>query len=191
MAPGKVEDAKGRPFVGPAGTLLRNELRRQGVDPNLAYYMNVVCCMPPGNKVKANHADACRGNLKDQLDTAEAEYVLVCGNVAMEALLPHATPYTRGRLIHVHDKKLWGIYHPSHILQSKDPGLYKRWQETLVMFGLAMQGVGFDNWLCIYCGEVLSDVHLLPHPVCRKCMGKWKVDRRWRYMPPPQMRLEL
>jgi uracil-DNA glycosylase len=187
MAPGKVEDNKGVPFVGPAGTLLRNELRRQSIDPTLAYYMNVVSCAPPNNKVKSTHIDACRQNLKDQLDVADAEWVLVCGNLAMETLLPHANGYTRGKVISVHGKKLWCVYHPSYILQSRDRQVYLNWQIQLLMFGFIIEGTEFEDDSCIYCGEESA----FALPVCRKCVKFWKIDSKWRYSPPPQLRLEL
>jgi len=190
MAPGKVEDNRGVPFVGPAGTLLRNELRRQSIDPSLAYYMNVVCCMPPENRVKANHIDACRVNLKDQLDTADCEWVLVCGSTALEALMPNAGKYAKDRSIHIHGLKVWPIYHPSYILRVKDGGAtYKQWQDSISTFGMAMMGIEFEVGGCVYCGEDVSRPYV--YPVCSKCMGKWKVDRKWRYTPPPQMSLDL
>lgn len=189
MAPGKVEDNRNQPFIGPAGMLLRNELRRQGVNPGLAYYMNVVCCLPPNNVVKAGHVDACRGNLRDQLDTAEAEWVLVCGGTAMEAVIPHGNTHTRDRVIRIHGRKLWCVHHPSYIMRTKDTGVYKLWKDSLAMFGMAMRGFGFDVFYCMYCGG--ESVHDQPS-VCGKkeCMKLWNLDRKWKYSPPPQMRLE-
>jgi uracil-DNA glycosylase family 4 len=195
MAPGRVEDGKGVPFVGPAGTLLRNELRRTGVNPALAYYMNVVCCWPPDNNPKATHIDACRGNLKDQLEVADAELVLVCGNVAMETLIPHATPHTRATVIPIHKKRIFGIHHPSYILRAKDSAIYKRWQSDLWVFRMLLnEGNVFEAGRCIYCGEEwMKGAPPGWPPVCRDkaCIRKWKVDSKWRYSPPPQLRLDL
>lgn len=188
MAPGRVEDAKGAPFTGPAGTLLRNEFRRQGIDPHLAYFMNVVCCMPPNNNPQARHIDACRNNLKAQWDYADVEWVLVCGNVALEALMPNATKHTRNRSIKIHGRKLWVIYHPSYIMRTGDRQIYKRWQTSLTYFKLAMMGQEFVGTYCIYCGAEESYDN---PPVCAKDMGKWRVDSKWRYSPPPQLRLDI
>lgn len=40
--PGDMEDREGRPFVGPAGTLLRNAMTQAGIDPAKAYITNAV-----------------------------------------------------------------------------------------------------------------------------------------------------
>lgn len=191
MAPGRVEDAKNVPFVGPAGTLLRNELRRTGINPTTAYYMNVVCCAPPNNKVTSTHIDACRKNLKDQLEYADAERVLVCGTTAMETLIPHATKYTRSQEIKIHGKRVYCVHHPSYILRANDTQVYERWKTDLWMFRLLLlEGNHFEMGRCIYCNE--WGVPVQP-PVCadKACMRKWNIDSKWRYMPPPQLRLDL
>src|SRR4051794_8990773 len=40
--PGDVEEREGRPFVGPAGVLLRGALTAAGIDPGRAYVTNAV-----------------------------------------------------------------------------------------------------------------------------------------------------
>jgi DNA polymerase len=49
-APGADEVVQGKPFVGKAGTLLRECLQDIGIDPKLIYIANVINCRPPVNK---------------------------------------------------------------------------------------------------------------------------------------------
>jgi uracil-DNA glycosylase family 4 len=190
MAPGKVEDHRGIPFVGPAGVLLRNELRRQMTDPTNAYYINAVSCMPPQNKLRPEYLAACRQNLKDQLDVAsDAKWILACGKVALEALLPHATPQTRGKAIRVHGKTVFGVYHPSYILQTPDRSAYGLWSGQLFIFGMMVLGDvdSADHDVCAYC----NDAAIQYSHACKKHMGIWKVDSQWKYAPPEQLGLGI
>jgi uracil-DNA glycosylase len=180
MAPGKVEDARGVPFVGPAGTLLRNEFRRTGIDPTVAYYMNAVCCMPPGNKVSSQHIHACGQNLRDQWDYADdAGYVLVCGNTAMESLLLHANKHTRGKFFPLHNKTLYMVHHPSHILRAKERGVYLAWQRELAKFKLGMLGMDAMVDECLYCER--ANFHSMP--VCKRHLRQFNSDGKWRGQP--------
>src|SRR2546422_9735377 len=68
-APGREEDAVGRPFVGSAGKVLdkaltAGRLSRQGV-----FITNVVKCRPPANRApKADEIEACRAYLQSQIE---------------------------------------------------------------------------------------------------------------------------
>ena len=41
-APGDQEDLQGKPFVGPAGQLLRQSMQKAGIDPDRAWLTNAV-----------------------------------------------------------------------------------------------------------------------------------------------------
>lgn len=49
-APGADEVLKGKPFIGKAGSLLRDCLESVGVQPSMVYIANVINCRPPENK---------------------------------------------------------------------------------------------------------------------------------------------
>jgi len=89
-APGQDEDARGEPFVGPAGRLLRAELDRvmgmEGWHKTIAY-ANTVCCFPHRTPT-AQEVASCQTNLRDQLTLLEPSYVLVVGGVALSAFWP-------------------------------------------------------------------------------------------------------
>jgi len=50
---GEQEEREGKPFCGPAGSVLRGILRQTGVDINECYLTNVFNFRPPGNKIEA------------------------------------------------------------------------------------------------------------------------------------------
>lgn len=93
-APGYQEDAKGGPFLGPAGQLLAEQLRIHKVIPDRLFYMNVVSCFPLSSdggksaKPSAKSIAACNGNVWAQLRLASPTWVVLVGGVAMEALAP-------------------------------------------------------------------------------------------------------
>jgi len=97
-APGPEEDARGRPFVGRAGQLLRGALSKGSVNSDDVVYLNTVSCFPheqevsPRGKVRKvirqpTDAEmlACRRNFLAQLDAANVRYVLICGSTALKA----------------------------------------------------------------------------------------------------------
>lgn len=98
-APGREEDARGRPFVGRAGRLLDELLRDIGVDRGSIYITNIVKCRPPGNRPpRKSEVEACREYLLGQLEAVKPRLVVLLGGVALRALLgeDHAVTSDRG-----------------------------------------------------------------------------------------------
>lgn len=93
-APGYQEDAKGGPFLGPAGALLQEQLRIYKVIPERLFWMNAVSCFPVSKdggksaKPSAKSISACNKNVWSQLRLASPQWVVLVGGVAMEALAP-------------------------------------------------------------------------------------------------------
>lgn len=93
-APGYQEDAKGGPFLGPAGQLLAEQFRIHRVVPERLFYMNIVSCFPVSNdggksaKPSAASIKACNENVWAQLRLARPEWVVLVGGVSTEALAP-------------------------------------------------------------------------------------------------------
>jgi uracil-DNA glycosylase len=86
-APGEQEDAAGRPFVGPAGELLRHLLVRSGFDPNELAFANTACCWPHGPP-SWDHVRSCDQNKWDQIDYIGPDWILLLGKVALRAMRP-------------------------------------------------------------------------------------------------------
>ena len=93
--PGDAEDRAGRPFVGPAGKLLRELLAEAGIDERTAYVTNAVKHFkwrPRGkrrihDKPNWSEITACSHWLTLELATIEPELVVCLGATAAQALL--------------------------------------------------------------------------------------------------------
>jgi uracil-DNA glycosylase len=96
--PGDVEDRAGRPFVGPAGTLLRDVLEEVGIAPEDVYLTNAVKHFKwrPGgaggkrrihDKPNWTEVKACGHWLGLELATVRPELVVCLGATAAQALL--------------------------------------------------------------------------------------------------------
>lgn len=93
-APGEHEARSSKPFVGPAGRLLREVLAQFGNDPESFAYLNRVSCWPgswPGKGNPDPHKKAlaaCEGNLKLQLAVIDPDVIVLAGAMALHAFMP-------------------------------------------------------------------------------------------------------
>ncbi|MGW0765579.1 UdgX family uracil-DNA binding protein [Streptomyces sp. NPDC002676] len=95
--PGDQEDREGRPFVGPAGKVLRRALADAGIDPERVYVTNTVkhfkFTIPEGRKRRIHKAPnlremtACRPWLEAELRVVSPQVVVALGATAGKALL--------------------------------------------------------------------------------------------------------
>ncbi|MEM1619880.1 MAG: uracil-DNA glycosylase [Fervidicoccaceae archaeon] len=87
-APGRDEDASGRPFVGRAGRLLTSLLEEVNLKREEAYVTNVVKCRPPGNRApRRDEVSACAPYLKRQISLVAPRLVLALGALASSSIL--------------------------------------------------------------------------------------------------------
>ena len=130
--PGAEEDARGEPFVGPAGQLLDNMLaaiklkRGQNV-----YIANVVKCRPPGNRnPDANEAQQCEPYLARQIELIKPRLIVALGKVAAQNLLNSDATIAslRGKLHEYRGIPLIVTYHPAYLLRSLSDKA-KAWQD--------------------------------------------------------------
>lgn len=147
-APGGAEDKQGKPFVGPAGQLLRRAINRAAPHPSeqlsdYLAYLNVVCCYPSRTPTSREVA-ACSNNLEAQLAVLRPRYALIVGGTALGAFLPStaarkrpdgstATPASitslRGQWLEV--RRDWGpmfgmvTWHPAAVLREGGLGVGK------------------------------------------------------------------
>lgn len=120
--PGRVEDAKGLPFVGPAGKLLDELL--QGIDLNRGqvYIANVVKCRPPGNRDPLpDEIDKCNRYLVRQIELIRPKILCALGRVAAGVILNRSVQITK-----LHGQKFEGpgyfivpVLHPAAALRSQ------------------------------------------------------------------------
>lgn len=138
-APGAEEDARGEPFVGPAGKLLDAMLAaidlRRGED---VYIANAVKCRPPNNRTpEAAEMAICAPYLQRQIALIQPRLIVLLGRAAAHALLGDV-----GSLASVRGKSFEyslpgdsrrGIpvvvtYHPAYLLRTL-PDKAKAWED--------------------------------------------------------------
>ena len=125
-APGFYEDQQGKPFVGKAGQLLDKIFASVGLTrKEHVYICNTIKCRPPENRNPLpEEKDACWEYLKSQIDIIKPQIILLCGNVAVQTILPNIGGITkvRGKWYQggeiVHNAKLMPIFHPSYLLRN-------------------------------------------------------------------------
>jgi len=121
-APGKEEDASGRPFVGSAGRILEAALKAAGLPRDVVFITNVVKCRPPGNRTpKADEIGACRPYLLKQIAAVRPKVLVTLGSTALRGLLGPGNELKEAR-----SKTLrWGeipvipTYHPAAVLYNR------------------------------------------------------------------------
>jgi len=128
--PGAQEDLAGEPFVGPAGTLLRELLTSAGIPPATLYLTNTVKhfkFQPRGKRrlhTRANASEqaACRPWLAAELLRVRPEIVVALGAMAAQTLFGNAFRLTRERgALRALDARSRALatWHPSAILRMR------------------------------------------------------------------------
>jgi len=89
-APGENEDKAGKHFVGDSGQLLRDTLRKVGIDPQSdVRYTNALICRPPKNATPdSNQIDYCRPNVAKTIDEFQPNVIVPLGGAAVSSLIP-------------------------------------------------------------------------------------------------------
>ena len=152
--PGNDEDLKGRPFVGPAGTLLDRALEDAGIDRRRVYVTNVVKHFkwePRGKrrihkKPRQSEIEACRPWLDDELAIVKPRALVCLGATAAQALLGRQFRVTaqRGDLVPSPLAPLvFATVHPSSILRAPDEETrhreYRRFVDDLKAVATALR----------------------------------------------------
>lgn len=137
-APGFYEDQKGLPFVGKAGQLLDKIFASVGLSREKDVYIcNTIKCRPPHNRDPlAEEKAACRQYLDAQLEILKPRIILLCGKVALSAMLdtPYGITKVRGKWYDgPYGSKMMPVFHPSYLLrnESREKGSPKwlMWQD--------------------------------------------------------------
>jgi len=120
-APGQDEDLKGEPFVGRAGQLLTNTLKKFGVERSQVFIGNILKCRPPGNRTPApEEMAACMPWLERQIAAIQPRLICGLGNIAVQTLLVTKIGITklRGRVTRAQGVPFFPTFHPAYILRN-------------------------------------------------------------------------
>jgi DNA polymerase len=128
--PGDVEDEQGRPFVGPAGALLRTVLREVGLREGDLYLTNAVKHFrwrPKGTRrihdtPNWTEVRACDVWLRLELATVRPEVLVLLGSTAAQAVLGRSAKVTRlrGSVLETPEVEMPVVVtlHPSAVLRA-------------------------------------------------------------------------
>ncbi|MCD0458365.1 UdgX family uracil-DNA binding protein [Roseiconus lacunae] len=128
--PGDQEDVTGKPFVGPAGQLLREELMSVGIDPESVYMTNAVKHFKftrsskrrLHKKPSAREVAACRPWLEAELKRIKPAQILCLGATAASAIHGPNFRLTQQRGAFISTRfanQTFATYHPSAILRAE------------------------------------------------------------------------
>lgn len=122
-APGYWEDQKGEPFVGKAGQLLDKILESVGFSRDKDIYIcNTIKCRPPENRNPLPEEKmACEEYLNAQIEILKPKIILICGNIALNSMLPNERGITKARgkwFDGPFGAKMMPIFHPSYLLRN-------------------------------------------------------------------------
>ncbi len=121
-APGRDEDASGRPFVGRAGRILDSALEAAGIPRETMFITNVVKCRPPRNrKPKREEAAACRAYLMGQIACVRPKAIITLGATALRGVLGpgHELKAVRGHRLQLGEIPVIPTYHPAGVLYNR------------------------------------------------------------------------
>jgi uracil-DNA glycosylase family 4 len=143
--PGADEDRQGRPFVGRAGQVLTNLIKKMGFEREDVYIANIVKCRPPGNRNPSiEEANTCIPFLKQQIAIIQPKVIMLLGNVPLQNFFGAELRITkaRGRFLEYNGIKVMPTFHPSYLMRNpKDKWL--TWEDAVAV--LKYIGRDVDN----------------------------------------------
>ena len=134
-APGRDEDAQGRPFVGRAGQLLRRIITNaMHFREDEVYITNVVKCRPPENRVPArDEIEACSPYLVQQIALIKPRVIVTLGKTPADFFIPsrRAMGELRGNFFEYLGIPLMPTFHPSYLVRNEGNQELKRmvWED--------------------------------------------------------------
>lgn len=131
-APGENEEVQGIPFVGRAGQLLRETLKKVGIEENQVVFANVCRCRPPNNRAPvSDEINRCLPFLEQELEGFKGLVVLL-GATAVSAFLDKVSvSNVRGYGYNRDGKHFFVTYHPAYILRNQTPQMLELFEYDL------------------------------------------------------------
>jgi uracil-DNA glycosylase family 4 len=140
-SPGSKEDTRGRPFVGPSGLLLREQVAKHWRGP--VAIDNAIRCAPGRREVTEKHVEACRGYLVDTIREVAPARIVTLGSWASFALFGRSVPPISSRrgyayLFDVADDPVpcFFVLHPAAALRNR---FVRAWFEADLAWALTVK----------------------------------------------------
>jgi DNA polymerase len=138
-APGRDEDAQGKPFVGESGQLLDRMLKAIGRDESNVYISNILFWRPPGNRDPSSEEIlACKPFVERLIALARPKLIACAGKHAAATLLGTTQGITRirGRWQEYRRDDFavpaMPLLHPAYLL--RQPGVKREaWRDMLML----------------------------------------------------------
>jgi DNA polymerase len=120
-APGRSEDEKGKPFVGAAGRILDDLLKKAGIERSQVFITNIVKCRPPNNRVpEEDELIACRPYLDRQIALIKPKVICILGRTAYSSILGGSSiTANRGKIVERSGQKYFSTFHPAAVIYNK------------------------------------------------------------------------
>ncbi len=114
-APGKNEDKLGLPFIGFAGKILEDALKKTGLEKDDVYITNIVKCRPPNNRIPdKEEISTCLAYLKKEIQIISPSIVCVLGATVLQSLLNLKSIHLyHGKTITIDKINYFITYHPA------------------------------------------------------------------------------
>ena len=121
-APGRSEDEKGKPFVGAAGRILNDLLKKAGIERSQVFITNIVKCRPPNNRVpEEDELIACRPYLDRQIALIKPKVICILGRTAYSSILGGSSiTANRGKIVERSGQKYFSTFHPAAVIYNKN-----------------------------------------------------------------------
>jgi DNA polymerase len=120
-APGRSEDEKGKPFVGAAGRILDELLKKAGIERSQVFITNTVKCRPPNNRMPDDdEVAACKPYLDRQTTLIKPKVICILGKTAYSSLLGgNSITANRGKMVERSGQKYFLTIHPAAAIYNK------------------------------------------------------------------------
>jgi DNA polymerase len=140
-APGRDEDAQGRPFVGRAGQLLRKIVAAMKFREDEVYITNIVKCRPPDNRVPHREEEAaCSPYLVRQIELIRPRAIVTLGRTPTDYFVPGREGMTlrRGHFGEYRGIPVMPTFHPSYLIRNEGNRELKRmvWEDMQQVMAL-------------------------------------------------------
>jgi len=125
-APGKKEDAKGIPFVGRAGKIFHENLKRIGLKREEIWVSNVVKYRPTedesrNRRPKKDEIEKCLPIMKKEIEIINPEIIVTLGSIPLNALKEENYKITEvsGKKLDYEGRILFPTFHPAAAMRFK------------------------------------------------------------------------